>query len=119
MLLLPRTTACFPLRSIPVSWRSAITPFGVQGMKMGFPPRFASSPMLFVPKPSTSFSSATAEVMLYSEMAWGRGNWTRIPCTAGSLLRRFRVSRSSVSVTCWGKGRSSQSMLAWELLVFS
>jgi hypothetical protein len=46
---------------------------------MGCPPRFASSPMFIAPKPSTSFSFVTADVIAYSEMCVGRGNWTRIP----------------------------------------
>ena len=110
--LRPRTTALFPRTSTLDSSRSSMTPFGVQGIKYGFPLRFASSPTLIVWKPSTSLKGDTAEVMAGSKMFFGKGNWTRIPWTAGSAFRCSIAESSYRKVN----NRSHDTKLAYLLL---
>ncbi|KAH3662839.1 hypothetical protein OGATHE_004415 [Ogataea polymorpha] len=96
----PITTACLPASSMPVCSSSLMHPFGVHGKNNGSPSFLASSPILYLSNPSTSFSVATLLVTLTSVMCFGRGSCTNTPCTLESSFNsRILFSRVTSAVS--------------------
>ena len=97
----PMTTAFLPSSSMSYSRNISIIPAGVEGIITGWPDQ--RRPMLSGWKPSTSFSGSMANKTASSSMCFGKGNWTKIPCQAGSWLYLAIKSNNSswvmVSVT--------------------
>ena len=97
----PITTASAPLVSIPEISNNFMHPAGVQGTKP-----VGSSKTSFATfsgwKPSTSLRGSMARMTVSSSMCFGGGDWTRMPCTAGSAFRSATTLRSSACVVSAG-----------------
>jgi len=61
-----------------------------------------SAPALATWKPSTSFSGAIASITLPEFMCPGKGNCTRMPCTAGSRFSALMRPSNSLSAMLAG-----------------
>jgi len=70
ILLLPTTTALFPMISTPDLNNNSIQLLGAQGIKSGSLPFMARFPILRGWKPSTSFSGLTKLMILSSSTCW-------------------------------------------------
>lgn len=106
MLLLPITTAFFPLISTLYRCNNSIHPFGVHGTNNGSLPRIASRPMFSGWNPSTSFSMHTAFKMFCSFICWNqRAKKIRI-MSVTHLISQIQItdSRSSIK-SLWAYSR--------------
>ena len=101
ILLRPTTTAWAPSVFTPIFLSITHIPCGVQG-RNPFEP-MSMFPTLTGWKPSTSFSGEIASVTFCSFICLGRGSWTRIPCTEGSLLSFSISAKSSSSLVVSGR----------------
>ena len=100
---------CWSGRSPPLRGRRAtgtdlartMQPSGVQGASAGSPAD--SRPAFTGWKPSTSFAGSIAAITFCASICGGSGSCTRMPCTAGSALRRPTSASSSASLVVAGR----------------
>jgi hypothetical protein len=71
-----------------------MTPYGVHGMKRGWP--CIRAPMFSAWKPSTSFAGAIAFSTASLSKCFGSGNCTRMPWIAGSALSSASLSKTTL-----------------------
>ena len=91
----PITTACLPRGLQPIDSSIFMQPYGVQGLKPGWPT--ISAPALATWKPSTSLSGEMVSMTLCESMWAGSGNCTRMPWIVGSLFSASTRASNSPS----------------------